>query len=70
MTPECRKCAVREAPQRLPLLDNSSLNTFPIIRQRLAKHFSAATVKHIIIKELLGMVISIRFSPKIKKEDM
>jgi hypothetical protein len=28
MTPERRKCAVREAPQRRPLLDNGSLGAF------------------------------------------
>jgi hypothetical protein len=28
MTPERRKCAVREAPQRRPLLDNDSLCMF------------------------------------------
>jgi hypothetical protein len=33
MTPELWKCAVREAPQRRPLLDNGSLGTFP--QQRL-----------------------------------
>jgi hypothetical protein len=34
MTPERRKCAVREAPQRCPLLDNGSLDTFR--QQRIA----------------------------------
>jgi hypothetical protein len=29
MTPERRKCAVSEEPQRRPLLDNCSVNTFP-----------------------------------------
>jgi hypothetical protein len=29
MTPERRKCAIREAPQRRLLLDNASLGTFP-----------------------------------------
>jgi hypothetical protein len=29
MTPERRKCAVREAPQRRPLLDNGSIDIFP-----------------------------------------
>jgi hypothetical protein len=53
MTPERRKCAVREAPQRCPLLDNGSLNTF-----------SAATNEHSIVEELLEVVVSIRFFPK------
>jgi hypothetical protein len=34
MTPERRKCAVREALQRCPLLGNGSLSTFP--RQRMS----------------------------------
>jgi hypothetical protein len=29
MTPERRKCAVRDSPQRRPLLDNVSLDTLP-----------------------------------------
>lgn len=29
MTPERRKCAVRETPQRCPMLDNGSLDTCP-----------------------------------------
>jgi hypothetical protein len=32
MTPERRKCAVTEAPQRRPLLGNGSVNTFPRLR--------------------------------------
>jgi hypothetical protein len=35
--PERRKCAVREAPQRRPLLDNGSLGTFPKQRKGLWK---------------------------------
>jgi hypothetical protein len=37
MTPERRKCAVREALQRRPLLDNGSLSTFPQQRVGLWK---------------------------------
>jgi hypothetical protein len=37
MTPERRKCAVREAPQRRPLLDNDSLGTCPQQRTGLWK---------------------------------
>jgi hypothetical protein len=33
MTPERRKCAIKEALQRRPLLDNGSLGMFP--RQRI-----------------------------------
>jgi hypothetical protein len=36
-TPESRKCEVREAPQRCPLLDNGSLGTFPLQRIGLRK---------------------------------
>jgi hypothetical protein len=32
MTPEHRKCAVREAPQRRPLLDNGALGMFALQR--------------------------------------
>jgi hypothetical protein len=32
MTPERLKCAVREAPQRRPLLENVPVNTFPLKR--------------------------------------
>jgi hypothetical protein len=53
MMPERRKCAVRETPQRRPLLDNGSLNTFP--QQRIGT----------VIEELLEVVISIRFFPKV-----
>jgi hypothetical protein len=35
--PEGRKCAVREAPQRRPLLDNGSLDTFTQQRIYLLK---------------------------------
>jgi hypothetical protein len=34
MTPESQKCAVRETPQRRPLLDNGSLGTLP--QQRIS----------------------------------
>jgi hypothetical protein len=37
MTPEHQKCAVREAPQRCPLLDNGLLGTFPQQRVGLWK---------------------------------
>jgi hypothetical protein len=30
MKPERRKCVVREAPQRCPLLDNGSVGTFRV----------------------------------------
>jgi hypothetical protein len=37
MTPERRKCAVREASQRRPMLDNGSLDTCPQQRIGLLK---------------------------------
>jgi hypothetical protein len=38
MTPERRKCAVREAPQRCPLLDNGSVSTFLRLRSQQRKN--------------------------------
>jgi hypothetical protein len=38
MTPERLKCAVREAPQRSPLLDNDPVNTLPLKRVTTIGH--------------------------------
>jgi hypothetical protein len=54
MTPERRKCAVREAQQKPALLDKDSLGTFK--QRRMGTR---------IIEELLELVISIRFVPKL-----
>jgi hypothetical protein len=54
MAPKRQECSVREARQRRPLLDNVSLGVFP--QQRMGTR---------IIEELLEMVISIRFVPKL-----
>jgi hypothetical protein len=53
MTSERLKCAVREAPQRRPLLDNSSLNTFP--QQRIDT----------VVEELLEVVNTVRLFQKL-----
>jgi hypothetical protein len=37
MTPECQKCAVREALQRCPLLDNGSLTHVSAAMDRLVE---------------------------------
>jgi hypothetical protein len=55
MTPERTKCAVREAPQRRPLLDNGSL-----------KYVSAATDKHRITGTVRGGDLE-RVRPEVMK---
>jgi hypothetical protein len=65
MTPERRKCAVRKAPQIRPFLDNGSVNTFPRLRYQQWKDLSAATEKHGIVEEPLGVVVCIRFAPNL-----
>jgi hypothetical protein len=52
MTPERRKCTVRKATQRRPLLDNGWLGTFP--QQRMSTR---------ITDELFEMAIFIWFVP-------
>jgi hypothetical protein len=47
MRPECRKCVVREAPQRCPLPDNGSLGTFPQQQVGLLKPSIATKLKHV-----------------------
>jgi hypothetical protein len=77
MTPERRKCAVREAQQRRSLLDNGSLkhvsaatDTLVEIRERcheIDMRFVATDEHAIIVDEQLGVVNSFRFAPNYKR---
>jgi hypothetical protein len=73
MTPERLKCAVRQAPQRYPLLDNGSLGMFPQQQMGLWKpkrcyeiniHFCSNGLAE-NNGELLDVVICIRFPLKL-----
>jgi hypothetical protein len=52
-------------PKKLEVCSQGSTADVSIARQRLSKHFSAATNEHAITEELLDVIIYIRSCPKL-----